>query len=136
LITIQQLRAARGLLGWSQSELAFRAGLSVPTVRRIETASGPRVSQEAREKLRRALEAAGIEFIEQKNSEGAGVRFQSSRRPKTTLEPATAIVDADKVAIPSKSEQSYDAAAGSSWRRSSNTAMIFSPIQCRMARTA
>ena len=36
MITIEQLRAARGLLGWSQSELAERAGLSLPTVKRLE----------------------------------------------------------------------------------------------------
>jgi transcriptional regulator with XRE-family HTH domain len=91
LITIEQLRAARGLLGWSQSELAFRAGLSVPTVRRVEAGSGPRVSDEAREKLQQALEAAGIEFIEE-NSGGAGVRFEKPKRSKRTSEPATVMV--------------------------------------------
>ena len=32
------VRAARGLLGWSQAELAQRAGLSIPTVQKIESA--------------------------------------------------------------------------------------------------
>ena len=91
MITIEQLRAARGLLGWSQSELAFRAGFSVPTVRRVEAGSGPRVSDEAREKLQQALEAAGVEFIEE-NIGGAGVRFQKPKRSKRTSEPATVIV--------------------------------------------
>ena len=38
--TIDQLRAARGLLGWSQSELAARAGLSLPTVERLKGGLG------------------------------------------------------------------------------------------------
>src|SRR3979409_940487 len=78
LITIEQLRAARGLLGWSQSQLAARAGLSLPTVKRVEAGTGPRVSDEARAKLQRALEAAGIEFIDE-NGGGSGVRFRKPR---------------------------------------------------------
>ena len=48
-ISVEQLRAARGLLGWSQSDLAARAGLSLPTVKRLEGGFGPRV-QTKREK--------------------------------------------------------------------------------------
>ena len=79
VVTIEQLRAARGLLGWSQAELAERAGLSLPTVKRLEGAFGPRVSDEARAKLQHAIEIAGIEFIEE-NGGGAGVRFRKARR--------------------------------------------------------
>ena len=75
LVTIGQLRGARGLLGWSQSDLAERAGLSLPTVKRVETKTGPRVSDQARAKLQRALEVAGIEFIEE-NGGGPGVRLR------------------------------------------------------------
>jgi len=78
-MTIEQLRAARGLLGWSQSELAARAGLSLPTVKRLEGEFGPRVSEEARAKLRRAIEAAGIDFISE-NGGGLGVRFRKPRK--------------------------------------------------------
>ena len=81
MITIEQLRAARGLLGWSQSELAERAGLSLPTVKRLEGGFGPRVSDEARAKLQRAIETAGIELIED-NGGGLGVRFRKSRKRK------------------------------------------------------
>jgi transcriptional regulator with XRE-family HTH domain len=79
VVTVEQLRAARGLLGWSQSELAARAGLSLPTVKRLEAGFGPRVSDEARGKLRRAIETAGIEFIEEDGG-GSGVRFRKKRR--------------------------------------------------------
>ena len=78
---IDQLRAARALLGWSQSELAARAGLSLPTVKRLEGAFGPRVSDDAQIKMQKAIEAAGIEFIEE-NGGGLGVRFRKPRRPK------------------------------------------------------
>lgn len=79
VVTIEQLRAARGLLGWSQSELAARAGLSLPTVKRLEGGFGPRVSNEARAKLQRAIEAAGIQFINE-NGGGSGVRFRKRRK--------------------------------------------------------
>lgn len=77
MILIEQLRAARSLLGWSQTELAEAAGLSLPTVKRVERESGngPNVSDEAREKLRKALEKAGVEFIAE-NGGGAGVRLK------------------------------------------------------------
>jgi transcriptional regulator with XRE-family HTH domain len=79
LKTIEQLRAARGLLGWSQSELAARAGLSLPTVKRLEGDFGPRVSDDAQIKVQKAIEAAGIEFIDE-NGGGLGVRFQKPRK--------------------------------------------------------
>jgi transcriptional regulator with XRE-family HTH domain len=79
-VTVEQLRAARALLGWSQTELAFRARLSLPTVKRVEGGFGPAVSQEARKKLQDALESAGVEFLEE-NGSGMGVRFRKSRNP-------------------------------------------------------
>ena len=81
-ITIEQLRAARGLLGWSQTELALRAGLSLPTVKRLEGGFGPRVSNDARTKLQKALEAAGVEFIDE-NGGGPGVRLKKAAKKRT-----------------------------------------------------
>jgi transcriptional regulator with XRE-family HTH domain len=81
LATAEQLRAARALLGWSQTELASRAGLSLPTVKRIEGSFGPNVSGEARLKLQDALEVAGLEFLEE-NGAGLGVRFRKSGHSK------------------------------------------------------
>jgi transcriptional regulator with XRE-family HTH domain len=80
LMKIEQMRAARGLLGWSQSDLAQRAELSLPTVKRLEGGFGPRVSDDARAKLKRALEAAGVEFIDE-NGGGPGVRLRKPAKP-------------------------------------------------------
>ena len=82
MLTIEQLRAARGLLGWSQSKLAARAGLSLPTVKRVEAGFGARVSDDARNKLQRALESAGVEFI-QENGGGPGVRLRKRHQKKS-----------------------------------------------------
>ena len=81
MITIEQLRAARALLGWSQTDLASEAGLSVPTVKRLEGAFGPHVSDEARKKIKKTLEQAGIRFIDE-NGGGAGVRLRKHQHPK------------------------------------------------------
>jgi transcriptional regulator with XRE-family HTH domain len=77
----EQLRAARALLGWSQSELAERAGMSLPTVKRVEIEHGPNVSESARHSLRLALEQGGVEFIDE-NGGGPGVRLRKRQRPK------------------------------------------------------
>ena len=79
MITTEQLRAARGLLGWSQSQLAKRAGLSLPTVKRLEGGFGPRVSDDARLKLQRAIEAGGVDLIEE-NGGGPGVRLRKGAK--------------------------------------------------------
>jgi transcriptional regulator with XRE-family HTH domain len=81
LIAIEQIRAARGLLGWSQSELAKRAGLSLPTVKRVEAGLGPRVSDAARARIQEALEAGGVRFITE-NGGGPGVRLRKRQRAK------------------------------------------------------
>jgi len=81
MITIEQIRAARGLLGWSQSELARRAKLSLPTVKRVEAGTGPRVSEEARARIRQALEGGGAQFIAEDGG-GPGVRLQRRQRSK------------------------------------------------------
>ena len=80
-ITIEQIRAARALLGWSGTELAERAGLSLPTVKRVEINSDLRVSSKARRRLRVALEEGGVEFIDE-NGGGPGVRLRKPVKGK------------------------------------------------------
>ncbi len=76
MIQPAQCRAARGLLGWSQQELAEKAGVGVVTVRQLEIGvQKPR--RATLEVVRRALETAGVEFIEA-NGGGEGVRLRKS----------------------------------------------------------
>ena len=81
MITIQQIRAARGLLGWSQTDLANRAGLSLPTVKRVEAGAGSRVSDEARRRIQKALESGGAQFVSE-NGGGPGVRLRKRQGKK------------------------------------------------------
>lgn len=82
MILIEQIRAARGLLGWSQTELADKAGLSLPTIKRMEREDGGlAVSDNAKERVRTALEKAGVEFIAE-NGGGAGVRMKKRTKQK------------------------------------------------------
>ncbi len=74
LPSVPQFRAARGLVGWSQTDLAQAADVSLPTVKRVELETTA-VSDDTKGKLRRALEAAGVEFIAE-NGVGAGVRLR------------------------------------------------------------
>ena len=81
VIAPEQCRAARGLLAWSQQELAKKARVGVVTVHQLETGiSEPR--RATLEVIRRALETAGIEFIDE-NGGGPGVRLRKRRRLKT-----------------------------------------------------
>jgi len=74
LATVEQLRGARAMLGITQAELARRSHVSLPTIKRLEVGKGAIAARaKTRERLERALEAAGIEFIAE-NGGGAGVR--------------------------------------------------------------
>jgi transcriptional regulator with XRE-family HTH domain len=82
LITIRQVKAARALLGWSQADLAHRSGISEPTIARLESAEGELGGREGTgEKIRRAIENAGVEFIDE-NGGGPGVRLRKAHRKK------------------------------------------------------
>ncbi|MGG6429433.1 helix-turn-helix domain-containing protein [Acetobacter ghanensis] len=73
IITAPQIRAARGLIGWSRDELSEKSGVPKITISRVETeATTPR--QSTLTAIREALEAAGVDFIAE-NGGGAGVRL-------------------------------------------------------------
>jgi transcriptional regulator with XRE-family HTH domain len=73
--TPAQLRAARVMLGLSQADVAGRACLSVPTVKRAEADSGIAASEAARAAIAAALEAAGVEFT---NGGEPGVKLRKA----------------------------------------------------------
>jgi transcriptional regulator with XRE-family HTH domain len=60
-----QIRAARALLGWSQTQLARNAGIGLATLQRIEQTEGvAKGNFSTILKIQKALEEAGIHFIE------------------------------------------------------------------------
>jgi predicted transcriptional regulator len=79
MITPAQIRAARALLGWKQTDLSAAAGVSEISVKNIERgATDARGSTLG--KLQTALEGAGIEIIPSSGasiSGGPGVRLRS-----------------------------------------------------------
>lgn len=74
MITSGQVRAARALLGIDQRQLAERAGVSLPTIQRMEASDGVvRGIVDTLMKVIDALEAEGIELIgDNRPSEGGG----------------------------------------------------------------
>ena len=72
-----QISAARVLLGVSQLELARLASVSIGTIKRIEAERGQLAgTMRTMSKIQRALETAGIVFIEQDGAQGPGVRLR------------------------------------------------------------
>jgi transcriptional regulator with XRE-family HTH domain len=78
-----QIRAARALLRWSAQDLARESALGVNTIRRAEVAEES-ISLTVANALaiRRALEAAGVLFIDE-NGGGSGVRFRERSKEKS-----------------------------------------------------
>jgi transcriptional regulator with XRE-family HTH domain len=81
MITAAQLRAARALAGLDQRKIADLAGLSVPTIQRMEASEGViRGNVDSLMKLIAALEAASIELIGEgtvSEAGGRGVRLKA-----------------------------------------------------------
>ena len=81
MITASQLRAARALVGIDQRRLAELAGLSLPTIQRMEASNGViRGNVESLTKLITALNDVGIELIGEggvSQSGGRGVRLRT-----------------------------------------------------------
>jgi ribosome-binding protein aMBF1 (putative translation factor) len=78
-----QIRAARALLRWSALDLAKESSVGVNTIRRAEVAeSGTSLTAANELAIRRALEMAGVEFIDE-NGGGPGVRLRERQRQKT-----------------------------------------------------
>lgn len=82
MITAAQLRAARALLGISQCELAELAGVSVPTIQRMEASTGDvRGVVDTLVKVVKALDGLGLELIGEETpsaGRGRGVRLKTA----------------------------------------------------------
>ncbi len=83
MITAPQMRAARALLGLDQRALAQLAGLSLPTIQRMEASAGQvRGTVDSLVKVVEALDGAGVELI------GEGAASTGSGRGVRLKEPA------------------------------------------------
>jgi len=93
MITAAQLRAARALLGIDQQTLAGMAGVSLPTIQRMEASQGNvRGVIDTLIKVVEALNAAGIELLgDNARSEGGGrgVRLREPAAPAVRASAAT-----------------------------------------------
>ena len=82
MIVAAQIRAARALLGIDQRQLAELAGVSLPTIQRMEAAPGEvRGTVDKLMRLIRALEGAGIEILGEHAPSaglGRGVRLRDT----------------------------------------------------------
>jgi predicted transcriptional regulator len=77
-VSIRQIKAARELLAWSQDDLADASGVSLPTIKRLESEDGDLGGRnETKEKIISTLEKAGVEFT---NGDSSGVRLKKKRR--------------------------------------------------------
>jgi transcriptional regulator with XRE-family HTH domain len=77
-LTVEQSRAARGLVNWNQNQLADAANIGRATIRRFEAGHRTPIPNNLAA-IRGALEAAGVEFIRAKNGKGVGVRLREDR---------------------------------------------------------
>jgi transcriptional regulator with XRE-family HTH domain len=70
-----QIRAARALLRWAAADLVRESGVSLATIHRAESVDGKTSMTFANATaIRRALESAGVELIEE-NGGGPGARL-------------------------------------------------------------
>jgi transcriptional regulator with XRE-family HTH domain len=76
-ITAAQCRAARGLVAWSQSELASAAKVSRATLAEFEASNRAPYDRTLAD-IRRALEKAGVEFLAEDDG-GPGVRLRKAK---------------------------------------------------------
>jgi len=78
------IKAARMLLGWSKTKLARESGISLGTIVDLEAHRIGKAQSKTAQKLRHALEVAGIEFIENNEAveairlRGREIRFVGS----------------------------------------------------------
>ncbi len=84
----EQSRAARGWLGWTQTELADKANVGLSTVKDFENGSRTPIANNL-EAMQRALEACGIKFGNDAVSgpfafaEPSQAKYKPARKAKT-----------------------------------------------------
>jgi transcriptional regulator with XRE-family HTH domain len=96
-LTAAQIRAARAMLRMEQTELAQRSGVSVETIKRLESTVGPLKAQfDTLKNIRTACELAGVDFLD--DDKQPGVRLAADRTSaflKAMTDEIAGIVSAD-----------------------------------------
>ncbi len=88
MMTAPQMRAARAMLGIDQRQLADLAGVSLPTIQRMEASEGNvRGLVDSLTKVVEALNRAGIDLIGDDMPSHAGGRGVRLRQPARRAEP-------------------------------------------------
>jgi transcriptional regulator with XRE-family HTH domain len=83
MLQVAQIRAARALLGWRQEDIAEAAKISVATIRRIESQEELMTGNVSTLlKIQAALEQAGIQFIDEDETGGFGLRLAKKKRKR------------------------------------------------------
>ena len=83
MLQVAQIRAARALLGWRQEDIAEAAKISVATIRRIESQEELLTGNVSTLlKIQAAFEHAGIQFIDEDETGGFGLRMAKKKRKR------------------------------------------------------
>jgi transcriptional regulator with XRE-family HTH domain len=83
MLQVAQIRAARALLGWRQEDIAEAAKISVATIRRIESQEELLTGNVSTLlKIQAAFEQAGIQFINEDEMGGFGLRLAKKKRKR------------------------------------------------------
>ena len=83
MLQVAQIRAARALLGWRQEDIADAAKISVATIRRIESQEELLTGNlSTLLKIQAAFEQAGIQFIDEDDTGGFGLRMAKKKRKR------------------------------------------------------
>jgi hypothetical protein len=82
MITSRQVRAARALLGWTQEMLADKALVALTALKRVESESGLPVREDTVHQVVKALEGAGIVFLDSDRGEGLMLVRSSSGKSR------------------------------------------------------
>ena len=81
MITAAQMRAARAIVGLDQKALAERAGVSLPTIQRMEASDGTvRGVVDTLMKVIQALDDAGVYLIPEDENGGRGGGLQTTHK--------------------------------------------------------
>lgn len=80
MITGRQIRAARALLHWTQELLAEKALVALTALKRLESERGLGVHESTRDQVRRALESAGVIFVDTIQNQGVLLQRSKAQR--------------------------------------------------------